>query len=52
MREYLWRGSTYQFEDGQVPEGAVPAGGPVATKEAPEPADKARRPRAKSEREA
>ena len=47
MREYVWRGSTYQFEDGQAPEGAVPVGEPVVTKEAPKPANKARAARSK-----
>ena len=53
LREYLWRGSTWQFEEADAPADAVPvgdgagarAGEPKAEKAAATKANKARRAR-------
>lgn len=48
LREYVWRGTTWQFDDRDAPEGAVPVDGrkpkgrPAKTKERAPAADKGR----------
>lgn len=44
LKEYEYKGSTYQFDDGDVPKGAVL----VATK-AREPQNKSRQPKSKAQ---
>lgn len=55
MRSYVWRGSVYKFHEADVPADAQPVDAvepskPVEAKEAPAPANKARRVRSKAKR--
>ena len=45
LKEYVWRGSTWQFDEKDAPKGAVPV-------DDPKPAAKARAPRNKSRKAA
>lgn len=50
LKEYSWNGRTWQFDEFDAPEGAVPvekAAKPAANKAAKTPANKARTTRAK-----
>lgn len=49
LKEYRWRGNTWQFEEGEEPAGAVPVERKAAqlANKAARPANKARTPRAK-----
>lgn len=49
LKRYEWRGYTWQFEDGDVPEGAKPVDEKAAkpVNKAAQPANKARQTRAK-----
>jgi len=50
LKNYIWNGAQFQFEDGQQPDGAVEVKPQIKTKaveppnkEAPKPANKARK---------
>lgn len=50
LKNYLYRGCQYQFEEGQEPQGAVlveKASGPKTEQKAKEPKNKARKPSTK-----
>ncbi len=52
LKNYEWRGYTWQFEESEAPPDAVPvekAAKPAADKAAKAPANKARKPAAKKE---
>ena len=52
LRIYEYRGYTFQYEDGQAPEGAVLVEGEAPNKAAPAKANKARTPRKRTAKKA